>query len=149
MIHEIGHALATTWYELDQKINVEFTDNFSNRSQEGRVNGFGTFLFFIYPGAYVDIQPPEGLPAFGQLKIYCAGAWHNLVIALLCFGLLFFLPFLLTPFYSTGGGAVIAQIAEVPFSRSLSLNPHPKPHTHTHTHTYTHTRMLTLTHRGL
>jgi S2P endopeptidase len=41
------------------------------------------FLIFIYPGAYVNIREElRELPPLKQLKIYCAGAWHNAVLGM-------------------------------------------------------------------
>lgn len=38
---------------------------------------------FIYPGAFVNIREElRDLAPLKQLKIYCAGAWHNAVLGL-------------------------------------------------------------------
>ncbi|XP_045077370.1 membrane-bound transcription factor site-2 protease isoform X2 [Coregonus clupeaformis] len=95
VIHELGHAVAAI-------------------REQVRVNGFGVFLFVVYPGAFVDlftthlnlISPAQ------QLRIFCAGVWHNFVlcVAALCF--LFLLPVLLFPVYYTGAGALVTEVVQ-------------------------------------
>ncbi|XP_045567815.1 membrane-bound transcription factor site-2 protease isoform X2 [Salmo salar] len=95
VIHELGHAVAAI-------------------REQVRVNGFGVFVFVVYPGAFVDlftthlnlISPAQ------QLRIFCAGVWHNFVlcVAALCF--LFLLPVLLFPVYYTGAGALVSEVVQ-------------------------------------
>nr|XP_026690055.1 membrane-bound transcription factor site-2 protease isoform X1 [Ciona intestinalis] len=90
ILHELGHAVAAT--------------------REGiEVNGFGIFLFVIYPGAYVDLNSTDlnRANARKQLRVYCAGVWHNFILCLIACVLIFSLPFMLAPFYSQGGEGVI------------------------------------------
>ncbi|XP_056440625.1 membrane-bound transcription factor site-2 protease isoform X1 [Gadus chalcogrammus] len=95
VIHELGHAVAAL-------------------REQVRVNGFGMFVFVVYPGAFVDlftthltlVSPTQ------QLRIFCAGVWHNFVLCLVALGLLFLLPFLLFPVYSTGGGALVTEVVQ-------------------------------------
>ena len=72
------------------------------RSENCSLNEFGVFFFVIYPGAYVDINSSdfEKLTSFQKLKVFCAGAWHNFVVALLGSLFLINLPTLLFPLYS-------------------------------------------------
>ncbi|KAL6076954.1 Membrane-bound transcription factor site-2 protease [Balamuthia mandrillaris] len=95
IIHEFGHAIATT-------------------SEGGSIEGSGVFLFFLYPGAFVDIKDSVfvQLSKWKQLKIFCAGAWHNVVVGIVCLLLLWFLPLVLSPFYSTGGGVVVSYVSK-------------------------------------
>ena len=53
-------------------------------SEQVRVNGFGIFLAFIFPGAYVDLNSDHlmVLSSLRQLRIFCGGVWHNLVLVL-------------------------------------------------------------------
>ncbi|MEQ2238077.1 hypothetical protein ILYODFUR_029718 [Ilyodon furcidens] len=96
VIHELGHAVAA----LRESV---------------RVNGFGVFVFVVYPGAFVDlftthlslISPAQ------QLRIFCAGVWHNFVLCVAALGLLFLLPVLLFPAYTTGGGALVTEVVQV------------------------------------
>ena len=94
IFHEAGHALAAS-------------------TEQVRVNGFGIFMLFLYPGAFVDLDS-EHLSVISprrQLKIYCAGVWHNVILVLCAMGLLWGLPYLLAPFYSTGMGTVVTSVA--------------------------------------
>ncbi|XP_034416451.1 membrane-bound transcription factor site-2 protease isoform X1 [Cyclopterus lumpus] len=95
VIHELGHAVAAL-------------------REQVRVNGFGIFVFVVYPGAFVDlftthlsiISPTQ------QLRIFCAGVWHNFVLCVAALAFLFLLPFLLLPAYSTGGGALVTEVVQ-------------------------------------
>lgn len=85
-----------------------------NREQV-RVNGFGMFFVLIYPGAFVDLYTEHltVISPLRQLRIFCAGVWHNAVLVLVGLLLLWSLPFLLVPFYVTGQGAVVFSVLKV------------------------------------
>ncbi|XP_034718686.1 membrane-bound transcription factor site-2 protease [Etheostoma cragini] len=95
VIHELGHAVAAL-------------------REQVRVNGFGIFVFVVYPGAFVDlftthlniISPAQ------QLRIFCAGVWHNFVLCVAALAFLFLLPLFLFPMYSTGGGALVTEVVQ-------------------------------------
>ncbi|XP_062335514.1 membrane-bound transcription factor site-2 protease [Osmerus eperlanus] len=95
IIHELGHAVAAL-------------------REQVRVNGFGMFVFVVYPGAFVDlftthlnlISPAQ------QLRIFCAGVWHNFVLCLVALFFLFLLPLLLFPVYTTGMGALVTEVVQ-------------------------------------
>nr|CBN82180.1 Membrane-bound transcription factor site-2 protease [Dicentrarchus labrax] len=95
VIHELGHAVAAL-------------------REQVRVNGFGMFVFVVYPGAFVDlftthlnlISPTQ------QLRIFCAGVWHNFVLCVAALAFLFLLPLFLLPAYSTGGGALVTEVVQ-------------------------------------
>jgi S2P endopeptidase len=98
IFHEIGHAIAAV--------------------SEGRsVRGFGVFVFLIYPGALVDISNDlHVISPMRQLRIFCAGAWHNFVIVVVAFLALYSSSIWMSPLYSypdPRGGAVIASVAPV------------------------------------
>jgi len=97
ILHEMGHAMAAI-------------------SQGVTVNGFGVFLFFVYPGAFVDlcVEDMVGLSPVRQLRVYCAGVWHNFVICLICAAIITFLPALLSPFYASGenSGLLVVSVVE-------------------------------------
>ncbi|XP_065890237.1 membrane-bound transcription factor site-2 protease-like [Dysidea avara] len=104
LFHEAGHALAAACEMV-------------------RINGWGMFLLLVYPGAYVELHPDHLalISAQRQLRIYCAGVWHNLVLALCGLAVFFLLPTLLLPFYSRGTGAVVLYLPEDSiFSEQLS-----------------------------
>ncbi|KAM4606186.1 membrane-bound transcription factor site-2 protease [Polymixia lowei] len=95
IIHELGHAVAAL-------------------REQVRVNGFGMFVFVVYPGAFVDLFTTHlGLisPA-QQLRIFCAGVWHNFVLCLAALAFLFLLPLLLFPMYTTGSGALVTDVVQ-------------------------------------
>jgi hypothetical protein len=79
------------------------------------VNGFGIFFLALYPGAFVDLYTEhlQVISPLRQLRIYCAGVWHNFIIVLLAIAVLGALPWLLMPFYTTGNSVVITYVLEV------------------------------------
>lgn len=93
VFHEAGHAIAASLEQV-------------------RVNGFGIFVLFLYPGAFVDLHSDHlaVISPKRQLRIYCAGVWHNFILVLLSLVLLWGLPFLLAPFYTTGIGAYVTLV---------------------------------------
>ena len=95
LFHEAGHALAAA-------------------NEMVRINGWGMFLLLVYPGAYVDLHPDHLalISAKRQLRIYCAGVWHNLILALFGIATFFLLPVILMPLYSKGIGAVVLHIPD-------------------------------------
>nr|XP_057916955.1 membrane-bound transcription factor site-2 protease-like [Doryrhamphus excisus] len=94
VIHELGHAVAAM-------------------REQVRVNGFGMFVFVVYPGAFVDlftthlniVSPTQ------QLRIFCAGVWHNFVLCVAALAFLFLLPLFLFPLYTSGVGALVTEVA--------------------------------------
>ncbi|KAI8372667.1 hypothetical protein EDC96DRAFT_438569 [Choanephora cucurbitarum] len=68
IFHEAGHAIAAY-------------------SQGIAIQSSGMFILYLYPGAFVNIsdQSLQSLSPFRQLKIMCAGVWHNLVLYLFAF----------------------------------------------------------------
>ena len=95
ILHEIGHALAAV-------------------REQVRVNGFGIFFMVIYPGAFVDLYTEHlaVISPIRQLRIYCAGVWHNFILALVALFLLWILPSVLSFFYVSGRGAVVLDIVK-------------------------------------
>lgn len=72
-------------------------------------------MLFMYPGAYVDLHTETLFAAssWQQLKIFCGGVWHNLVLSVTAFLVLLSLPTLLTPFYSIHENVVIVSHSQV------------------------------------
>ena len=83
--------------------------------EQVRVNGFGLFVFGIYPGAFVDLYTEhlQAISPLRQLRIYCAGVWHNFIIVLFALLVLVSLPWTLSPFYGMGNGVVVTNVEEV------------------------------------
>ena len=79
------------------------------------MKGFGVFLLVVYPGAFVDVATDQllSLSPWQQLRIFCAGVWHNIVIVILALLILISLPVLLSPFYSTGRSVAVTALTEV------------------------------------
>lgn len=80
-------------------------------SERVKVSGFGIFILFLYPGAFAEFKEEfSGLGWLSQLKIYCAGSWHNVTLAAISYLCLMSLPLTMFPLYSTPGGIVVTQI---------------------------------------
>ncbi|KAK0417761.1 hypothetical protein QR680_013194 [Steinernema hermaphroditum] len=93
VVHELGHAMAAVGANV-------------------AVNGFGVFLFAVYPGAFTEIDT-EGLnrsSTMQKLRIYGAGIWHNLVFALLGYLLLVSTPTVLFPLFTSGNGVTVTGV---------------------------------------
>lgn len=93
VFHEFGHAISAV-------------------REQVRVNGFGMFFMAVYPGAFVDLYTEHltVISPLRQLRIYCAGVWHNSVLVIIGLVLLWSLPSLLVPIYTTGQGAVVLNV---------------------------------------
>ncbi|KAG9285041.1 hypothetical protein G9A89_009851 [Geosiphon pyriformis] len=63
IFHEAGHAIAAS----NESVLIKNT---------------GVFLYILYPGAFVnlDMERLVSLPCVRQLRILCAGVWHNAVL---------------------------------------------------------------------
>eukprot|EP00013_Stygamoeba_regulata_P021540 CAMPEP_0177646382 /NCGR_PEP_ID=MMETSP0447-20121125/9745_1 /TAXON_ID=0 /ORGANISM="Stygamoeba regulata, Strain BSH-02190019" /LENGTH=474 /DNA_ID=CAMNT_0019148913 /DNA_START=154 /DNA_END=1578 /DNA_ORIENTATION=- len=100
LFHEYGHALCASTERLP-------------------VHGMGIFLMFVYPGAFVSIDDHmQTIDPKRQLKIICAGAWHNFILSTVAYSLLLLLPLLLTPLYANPAAAVVSFVPE----ESILLN---------------------------
>ncbi|XP_078415688.1 membrane-bound transcription factor site-2 protease [Cetorhinus maximus] len=95
VIHEIGHGVAAV-------------------REQVRFNGFGVFIFVVYPGAFVDLYTNhlQLISPIQQLRVFCAGVWHNFILALMALLALYSLPIFLFPLYYTGIGALVTEVTE-------------------------------------
>lgn len=92
----------------------------------------------IYMGAFVEVDSGklQITSAWSKLRIFCAGVWHNIVLALAAYTFLANLPCkregtrvlsyshcsdILSPAYTSGRGVVVANVAEWSVLRS-SIN---------------------------
>ncbi|XP_044011984.1 membrane-bound transcription factor site-2 protease isoform X2 [Aphidius gifuensis] len=93
LIHEFGHALAASREDL-------------------QVYGVGFLLVFIIPIAYVSLNSEQlsQLPTMKQLRILCAGLWHNIILAVISFLIFFSSSLLLAPLYSVDSGIIVKSI---------------------------------------
>ncbi|XP_022257858.1 membrane-bound transcription factor site-2 protease-like isoform X2 [Limulus polyphemus] len=93
VIHEVGHALAAV------RANV-------------RIQGCGLFVFGIFPGAFVDL-PTEHvsmLSAWQQLQVFCAGVWHNMILAGTAALLLMMNPYFGSLMYQHDAGVTVVSV---------------------------------------
>ncbi|KAI9026909.1 peptidase family M50-domain-containing protein [Hyaloraphidium curvatum] len=99
LVHEAGHAVAAAIERIP-------------------LHSFGFFVFLMYPGAYVNLDSHtlHLLHPFRQLRVICAGAWHNIVLFAFGFLLLNSLPVTMKWGYTTVGevadGLVVMQVEE-------------------------------------
>ncbi|KAF9121240.1 Membrane-bound transcription factor site-2 protease [Mortierella sp. 14UC] len=63
IVHEAGHAIAAA-------------------REKTQVSSTGIFLYILYPGAFVDISSRALaiMSPIQQLRVVCAGVWHNVVL---------------------------------------------------------------------
>lgn len=93
VVHEMGHALAACQASVP-------------------VRGFGVFVLVIYPGAFTEIDNDalESQSCWRQLKIYSAGIWNNVGLAVLFAVCLSALPCILSPLYATGDSVTVLWV---------------------------------------
>ena len=79
------------------------------------MHNFGLFVMAVYPGAFVELHSDQlsVITPIRQLRIYCAGVWHNFVLAMGAGLGLVLLPHLLLPFYRTGTGILVTSVSKV------------------------------------
>lgn len=72
-------------------------------------------VMFIVPLAYVhlNLEQLESLPPKRQLRILCAGIWHNIVLAVLAATALALLPLVFYPAFDSGSGVAVQSVTEV------------------------------------
>ncbi|XP_004343867.2 hypothetical protein CAOG_07143 [Capsaspora owczarzaki ATCC 30864] len=104
--HEAGHALAAASHSVT-------------------VEGFGAFVTVLYPGCYVSLNDDQmnAISPLRQLKIYCAGVWHNAMVALLAVIGLMSITVLVWPAfaYNTGALTVVDVMEDSPLYSSLHI----------------------------
>lgn len=90
VVHEIGHAFAAVLEDVP-------------------VTGFGFHVLLALPVAYTELgwEQLNGLRTWRKLRILCAGVWHNMALAAICFAILTALPHLFTPFYTTNQSVIV------------------------------------------
>lgn len=91
--HELGHAVCAA-------------------SQHIRILGFGVFVLFVIPAAYVEL-PTEQLRAkslLHQLKVFSAGVWHNIILVFFSYIIILALPLLTSPFYKYDAGVCVTHV---------------------------------------
>jgi membrane-associated protease RseP (regulator of RpoE activity) len=94
-VHELGHAAAASIERL-------------------HIQGVGVFVVGMFPGAFVRIEDSvQYLPSRSQLRVYCAGVWHNAILVLICYALLLVGPYTapLFGFSEPSAGAAVASVS--------------------------------------
>lgn len=93
IVHEMGHAFAAVLED------VPFT-------------GFGFNVLLVLPVAYTHISSEHinSLRPWRRLRILCAGIWHNIVLAGICYLLMSSLPILFAPFYSMETSVIVTSM---------------------------------------
>lgn len=94
VVHELGHALAAGMHNA-------------------QIEGIGGFVAVALPGAYVRLIGVEDMLPLAQLRVYCAGAWHNVMSAGIALVAVLTLPSLMSAFYATGRGALVVSVPEI------------------------------------
>ncbi|HET8857476.1 MAG TPA: site-2 protease family protein [Nitrososphaeraceae archaeon] len=108
IIHEAGHGIVARVYNT-------------------KVESTGVVLFFVIPiGAFVNIQQDElNRTSFKQKSaILTAGPMNNMILAGICFGLLFLLVSSLSPISNTSGdepGITVLTVGENSLAQSIGL----------------------------
>lgn len=78
IVHEVGHALAAVLEDVP-------------------LNGFGVQVFLAFPVAFTELATEQlnGLRPWRKLRVFCAGVWHNILLAILALAMwsIIFLPF--------------------------------------------------------
>ncbi|KAK9826787.1 hypothetical protein WJX81_000744 [Elliptochloris bilobata] len=80
-------------------------------------------LALLLPGAWVALE--EGalaaLPPQRQLRVVCAGVWHNVVLCACFWAAAAALPLVLSPLYAAGSGAAVERVPRgSPLARHLA-----------------------------
>jgi len=93
--HEAGHAVSA------------FNGNI-------KMVGAGLLIMAIFPAAFVEL-PTEHLTsrsAKQQLRVYCAGVWHNTVLALFAWLMLVMSAPMFSVVYETNSGVVVVDVKQ-------------------------------------
>ncbi|XP_015604755.1 membrane-bound transcription factor site-2 protease [Cephus cinctus] len=94
IVHELGHALAAA-------------------REDVQLFGLGLQVAFIIPFAftYISSEQLATLPVRNQLRVLCAGIWHNIVLAIGAAITLILTTFLWSPLFTVGQGVSVKAIS--------------------------------------
>ncbi|KPI95874.1 Membrane-bound transcription factor site-2 protease [Papilio xuthus] len=95
IFHELGHALAAA-------------------QEDVQLIGVGVYVFAIIPVAFVQLNTEHlnSLAITKRLKIYCAGVWHNVVLAFVAMLLFFSSPIIFSIAYESDIGVKVTSMSE-------------------------------------
>jgi S2P endopeptidase len=93
--------------------------------EDVHVDGIGLIVVLIVPlvCVHLNTQQYASLPPQRQLRITCAGVWHNFVLAIAAMFLLTLLPVLLYPLFDIGTGVTVRSIQQVLTTKGLDTQP--------------------------
>lgn len=96
IVHEFGHALAAS-------------------REDVQLFGVGILIAYILPVAYVSMSNEQlaSLPVINQLRVLCAGIWHNIVLAAFSALILVMSAWFWAPLFTFGAGVTVKSIAPV------------------------------------
>lgn len=93
ILHELGHAMSAVIEDVP-------------------IIGFGFEFWFIIPIAFTELGTEQinSLKMWKKLRVLCAGIWHNILLAIIGYLILYFIPIIFVPFYSTDESVVISHV---------------------------------------
>ena len=96
IVHELGHVIAAV-------------------REDVHISGVGLFMVLLVTAAFVKINSEQlsNIHSRRQLRIFCAGIWHNIILALLAYAFLVMIPIVFYPVYDIGRGVSVQSIKEV------------------------------------
>jgi len=95
IIHEFGHAIAA----LSENVSIYST---------------GAFFYLVFPGAFVNMDDHILLllKPFHQLRIFCAGVWHNVWLCIFCYILLITMPYWLIGYSQSNNELYVLDVSK-------------------------------------
>ena len=105
--HELGHAVSAS-------------------SENVQVLGFGVFVLFLLPAAFVDLPTDQLMDksSMAKLRVFSAGVWHNLILVFVGYLISESLPWLVTPLYTSGVGPCVTHVVpDSPVTGPSGLKP--------------------------
>ncbi|XP_013193656.1 membrane-bound transcription factor site-2 protease [Amyelois transitella] len=95
VFHELGHAMAAA-------------------QEDVQLLAVGVYVFTIIPVAFVQLNTEHlnNLDITKRLRIYCAGVWHNIIIALIALLLFFSAPILFSIAYESEVGVRVTGFTD-------------------------------------
>lgn len=96
IVHELGHVLAAV-------------------REDVHISGVGLFAVLLVTASFAKINSEQlsMLHPRRQLRIFCAGIWHNIILALFAYFFLVMIPIFFYPVYEIGRGVSVQSIKEV------------------------------------
>ncbi|KAK2716851.1 hypothetical protein QYM36_007111, partial [Artemia franciscana] len=95
LVHEFGHAVAAT-------------------SEHLTIDGAGFLVFLIIPAAFVELPSYDLrlLSTFSKIRIFTAGVWNNIVLAVIAWIAILCLPIFLCSIYQIDSGVLVTAVLQ-------------------------------------